>query len=87
MLTYWIPDEPRLLPDGPSHQIGIGGFVINDKREVHVSSGTSHETVIFAQQAHMFLTFNNLMSKFLLNYNQMSKFQKMNTCLCCNYTL
>ncbi|KAL3744853.1 hypothetical protein ACJRO7_014027 [Eucalyptus globulus] len=36
VLTYWIPDEPCLLPAGPSHQIGVGGFVINDKREVLV---------------------------------------------------
>ncbi|XP_030530171.1 nudix hydrolase 8-like [Rhodamnia argentea] len=36
MLTYWIPDEPCLLPAGPSHQIGVGGFAINDKREVLV---------------------------------------------------
>lgn len=34
MLTYWIPDEPVMLPAGPSHQIGIAGFVMNDKREV-----------------------------------------------------
>ncbi|KAK9142003.1 hypothetical protein Syun_011403 [Stephania yunnanensis] len=36
MLTYWIPDEPSMLPDGPSHQIGIGGFVMNENREVLV---------------------------------------------------
>ncbi|XP_058206677.1 nudix hydrolase 8 isoform X1 [Rhododendron vialii] len=36
MLTYWIPDEPVMLPAGPSHQIGIAGFVMNDKREVLV---------------------------------------------------
>lgn len=36
MLTYWIPDEPCMLPDGPSHQIGVGAFVINEKREVLV---------------------------------------------------
>ncbi|KAL6984712.1 nudix (nucleoside diphosphate linked moiety X)-type motif 8 [Sarracenia purpurea var. burkii] len=36
MLTHWIPDEPLMLPSGPSHQIGIAGFVINDKREVLV---------------------------------------------------
>ena len=34
MLTYWIPNEPCLLPGSPSHQIGVAGFVINDKREV-----------------------------------------------------
>ncbi|KAI5664589.1 hypothetical protein M9H77_23912 [Catharanthus roseus] len=36
MLTYWIPDEPCLLPTSPSHQIGIAGFVINDDREILV---------------------------------------------------
>ncbi|CAB4318699.1 unnamed protein product [Prunus armeniaca] len=36
MLTYWIPNEPCTLPASPSHQIGIAGFVINDKREVLV---------------------------------------------------
>ncbi|XWS69964.1 hypothetical protein CRYUN_Cryun03dG0008600 [Craigia yunnanensis] len=36
MLTYWIPNEPCLLPGTPSHQIGVAGFVINDKREVLV---------------------------------------------------
>ncbi|XVE54159.1 hypothetical protein DITRI_Ditri03aG0058200 [Diplodiscus trichospermus] len=34
MLTYWIPNEPCLLPSSPSHQIGVAGFVINDKQEV-----------------------------------------------------
>ncbi|GAY51241.1 Nudix hydrolase 8 [Citrus sinensis] len=36
MLTYWIPVEPCMLPGSPSHQIGVGGFVMNDKREVLV---------------------------------------------------
>ncbi|XP_059638275.1 nudix hydrolase 8-like [Cornus florida] len=36
MLTYWIPNDSCMLPDGPSHQIGIAGFVINDKEEVLV---------------------------------------------------
>ncbi|KAL6221050.1 hypothetical protein ACLB2K_008802 [Fragaria x ananassa] len=36
MLTYWIPSEPCMLLDSPSHHIGIGAFVINDKREVLV---------------------------------------------------
>ncbi|KAE7998626.1 hypothetical protein FH972_003152 [Carpinus fangiana] len=36
MLTYWIPNEPCLLPASPSHQIGVAGFVINDKKQVLV---------------------------------------------------
>ncbi|CAJ2663996.1 unnamed protein product [Trifolium pratense] len=36
MLTYWIPDGPCMLPANASHQVGIGGFVINDNNEVLV---------------------------------------------------
>ncbi|KAG8367306.1 hypothetical protein BUALT_Bualt16G0058600 [Buddleja alternifolia] len=37
MLTYWIPnDEPCLLPYGPSHQIGVAGFVINHNKHILV---------------------------------------------------
>ncbi|MCL7029024.1 hypothetical protein MKW94_001483 [Papaver nudicaule] len=37
MLTYWIPnDEPCSLPEGPTHQIGVGGFVMNGNNEVLV---------------------------------------------------
>ncbi|WOL08197.1 nudix hydrolase 8-like [Canna indica] len=36
MLTYWIPDEPCMLPCTATHQIGVGSFVINDNREVLV---------------------------------------------------
>ncbi|TVU14993.1 hypothetical protein EJB05_38491 [Eragrostis curvula] len=36
MLTYWIPDEPSMLPANASHQVGVGGFVINDQMEVLV---------------------------------------------------
>ncbi|XP_038976006.1 nudix hydrolase 8-like isoform X2 [Phoenix dactylifera] len=36
MLTYWIPEGPCLLPANASHQVGVGGFVINDKNEVLV---------------------------------------------------
>ncbi|XP_058074104.1 nudix hydrolase 8-like isoform X2 [Magnolia sinica] len=36
MLTYWIPKEPCMLPANASHQVGVGGFVINEKREVLV---------------------------------------------------
>ncbi|XP_021768011.1 nudix hydrolase 8-like [Chenopodium quinoa] len=36
MLTYWIPEGPCMLPANASHQVGVGGFVINDKNEVLV---------------------------------------------------
>ncbi|KAK6947537.1 Pre-nudix hydrolase domain [Dillenia turbinata] len=36
MLTYWIPEGPCLLPANASHQVGVGGFVINDNNEVLV---------------------------------------------------
>jgi hypothetical protein len=41
MLTYWIPDEPCLLPANASHQVGVGGFVINDKMEVSLSCASA----------------------------------------------
>ena len=34
MLTYWIPAGPSTLPANASHQVGVGGFVINDNNEV-----------------------------------------------------
>ncbi|MFQ6662992.1 hypothetical protein Gotur_030669, partial [Gossypium turneri] len=36
MLTYWLPEGPSMLPANASHQVGVGGFVINDKNEVLV---------------------------------------------------
>ncbi|OMO52591.1 hypothetical protein COLO4_37085 [Corchorus olitorius] len=36
MLTYWLPEGPSMLPANASHQVGIGGFVINDQNEVLV---------------------------------------------------
>uniref|UniRef100_J3M045 Nudix hydrolase domain-containing protein n=1 Tax=Oryza brachyantha TaxID=4533 RepID=J3M045_ORYBR len=36
MMTYWIPEEPCMLPANASHQVGVGGFVINDQMEVLV---------------------------------------------------
>lgn len=38
MMTYWIPNEPCMLPGNASHQVGVGGFVMNDKNEVYISS-------------------------------------------------
>lgn len=34
MMTYWIPNEPCMLPANASHQVGVGGFVMNDNNEV-----------------------------------------------------
>ena len=34
MLTHWIPEGPCMLPANASHQVGVGGFVINDENEV-----------------------------------------------------
>ncbi|XP_061337014.1 nudix hydrolase 8 isoform X2 [Gastrolobium bilobum] len=36
MLTYWIPEGLCMLPANASHQVGVGGFVINDNNEVLV---------------------------------------------------
>ncbi|KAL1830202.1 hypothetical protein DCAR_0209625 [Daucus carota subsp. sativus] len=36
MMTYWIPEGPCMLPENASHQVGVGGFVINEKNEVLV---------------------------------------------------
>ncbi|KAK7307767.1 hypothetical protein VNO77_41118 [Canavalia gladiata] len=36
MLTFWIPEGPCMLPANASHQVGIGGFVINESNEVLV---------------------------------------------------
>ncbi|KAF2315068.1 hypothetical protein GH714_038089 [Hevea brasiliensis] len=33
MLTYWLPEEPCMLPANATHQVGVGGFVINDNNE------------------------------------------------------
>ncbi|XP_020250253.1 nudix hydrolase 8-like [Asparagus officinalis] len=36
MLTYWIPDEPCMLPLTATHQVGVGAFVVNENREALV---------------------------------------------------
>ncbi|XP_062077377.1 uncharacterized protein LOC133782178 isoform X2 [Humulus lupulus] len=41
MLTYWIPEGPSMLPSNASHQVGVGGFVINDKNELQDNSKSS----------------------------------------------
>ncbi|PKA47648.1 Nudix hydrolase 8 [Apostasia shenzhenica] len=44
MLTYWIPEGPSLLPANASHQVGVGGFVFNDRNEVLVVQEKHHDT-------------------------------------------
>lgn len=34
MLVFWIPSTPHTLPVNATHRVGVGGFVINDKKEV-----------------------------------------------------
>ncbi|KAI4372436.1 hypothetical protein MLD38_010668 [Melastoma candidum] len=36
MLTFWLPEGPCMLPGNASHQVGVGGFVVNDKNEILV---------------------------------------------------
>ncbi|XP_050376250.1 nudix hydrolase 8 [Argentina anserina] len=36
MLTYWIPEGPCMIPANASHQVGVGGFVVNNNNEVLV---------------------------------------------------
>ncbi|XP_050218561.1 nudix hydrolase 2-like [Mercurialis annua] len=36
MLVYWIPDTPSTIPANASHRVGVGGIVLNDKREILV---------------------------------------------------
>lgn len=34
MLVYWIPETPSTIPVNATHRVGIGGFVMNEKKEV-----------------------------------------------------
>ncbi|XP_062218615.1 nudix hydrolase 8-like isoform X1 [Phragmites australis] len=44
MLTFWLPDRPSALPSTALHQIGVGAFVMNDKRKFeHLFSGAIRE--------------------------------------------
>ncbi|XP_048539564.1 nudix hydrolase 2 [Triticum urartu] len=36
MLAYWLPNTPHTLPVNATHRVGVGAFVMNDKREVLV---------------------------------------------------
>jgi len=34
MLAFWIPEGAHTLPANASHRVGVGAFVMNEKREV-----------------------------------------------------
>ncbi|KAJ1260011.1 hypothetical protein BS78_10G199700 [Paspalum vaginatum] len=34
MLAYWLPNSTHTLPVNATHRVGIGAFIMNDKREV-----------------------------------------------------
>ncbi|KAM3192527.1 hypothetical protein ACQJBY_069637 [Aegilops geniculata] len=36
MLAYWLPNTPHTLPVNATHRVGVGAFVMNEKREVLV---------------------------------------------------
>lgn len=36
MLTRWLPASENKLPPNASHQVGVGAFVLNERREVLV---------------------------------------------------
>lgn len=79
MLTYWIPDGPCMLPANASHQVGVGGFVINHKNEVYNNPSQKeagglakhfHDIYIKKEDCDLFLSaishqVLNFMSKYL----------------------
>ena len=36
MLAYWLPNTTHTLPVNATHRVGVGAFVMNDKREVPI---------------------------------------------------
>lgn len=36
MLTQWLPNTPNTIPTFASHYVGVGGFVLNENREILV---------------------------------------------------
>lgn len=34
MLVRWLPETPDTIPVNASHRVGVGAFVVNEKREV-----------------------------------------------------
>jgi hypothetical protein len=58
MLTYWIPEGPCMLPTNATHQVGVGGFVINDKNEVWLSRIRDVSKLPLVTKIHKFRTLN-----------------------------
>lgn len=57
MLTHWLPDTENKLPPNASHQVGVGAFVLNERREVLVVQvgrlcARSHARVLVAVIEH-----------------------------------
>lgn len=34
MLAYWIPEIGSTIPANASHRVGVGAFIMNEKKEV-----------------------------------------------------
>ncbi|EMS49678.1 Nudix hydrolase 2 [Triticum urartu] len=49
MLAYWLPNTPHTLPVNATHRVGVGAFVMNDKREVNYVSCVIAKTQYFLQ--------------------------------------
>ncbi|KAK7299817.1 hypothetical protein RJT34_10645 [Clitoria ternatea] len=41
MLVRWMPDSPDTIPANASHRVGVGAFVVNNKKQVLVVQETS----------------------------------------------
>uniref|UniRef100_A0A6N2M0P5 Pre-nudix hydrolase domain-containing protein n=1 Tax=Salix viminalis TaxID=40686 RepID=A0A6N2M0P5_SALVM len=49
MLVHWIPDSPDALPANASHIVGIGAFVMNNKREVPLLDCSINISMLFSE--------------------------------------
>lgn len=63
MLVYWIPDTVHTLPINATHRVGVGAFVMNDKKEVHIK--LNHPLFLIFQ--HLF-GYNHLKIKKLFGH-------------------
>jgi len=68
MLTYWIPEGPCMLPTNATHQVGVGGFVINDKNEVWLSRIRDVSKLPLVTKIHKFRTLNLSLAAICLGF-------------------